>query len=587
MSLGLVKNFQKYQKKIFSYSKSRLDNYYSSPCFEKLVKRMQKLDNSIDFKTNKSRDSIQNDWLSKIVIPYGHEAYLINRAVLNKNFINDPLITFEAINDTDYQNAVNAQDTVNQNFKSTQFRDKVARQVHKHAGRYGSAVVVSFFHGSTKTVKRTRETSLGMGQVQEEQKKQNVINVVVDLRNYFQNPDVADPEESDFQGFIQRWHLSKLINTAKESPELYIIENLKKAIKEAKESATKNPHYAASKQMDWHRFGVDVEHWYGKINIEGNEDDETIYYMETVGDNIIRFQDNPFDEEIRPITIFGMDKRLEYWWANTPVEKVIPAENFAHLTLSMTADSTWKSIQNYILYPEGGIDIAAINDRNKNGGFIPVDPEIMKDYKNPFIPWQRQEISTGAVQYMMAEAKETMQRVSTKADLGRQGLSGGLKNDTAYAANLIENQADALQMDYLSEMSAGYKNIGKVNYIMLAQFLDDEFMLKGNPKMGAQIMNKRNILGDFNFSVESSLTKNTQTELMKHQNAITWIMNLINTGNPQFQNIDVRRLVKTVMKKFDLEADVDDIMPDNKIQGFDGTLESMTGANPVPMAMAA
>jgi hypothetical protein len=592
MSFDLVNDLSKYQKKIYSYVRNRIDNYYSSPCYTKLVRRMQKLDTSIDLLANKrSQDSLQNDWLSKIVIPYGHEAYLINRAILNKNFSADPIISFEPINDTTWENAQNAQNTLNQNFKSTQFRDKVSRQIHKHAVRYGCAVVVSFFNNSTKTVKRTTETQLGIGQVQEEQKRQNAVNVVIDNRNYFQNPDIADPDESDFQGFVQRWHLSRLINTAKEMPDLYVKENIKKAITEAKDNAQKSPHYHASKNMDWHRFGVDVEHWYGKLNIEGNEDDETTYYLEIVGDNIIRFQDNPFDYDIKPITIFTMDKRLDFWWSNTPVEKVIPAENFAHITLAMTADSTWKALQSYILYPEGGIDIAAINDRNKNSGFIPVDPEILKEYKNPFYPWQRQEISTGAVQYMMAEAKETMQRVSNKVDLGRQGTSGGLQNDTAYAANMIGSQADSLAMDFLSEMSGGYKQVGRVNHIMLTQFLDDQFVVRSNPKVGATVMHKRNILGDFNFNVESSLTKNTQSELMKHQNAITWIMNLVNTGNPKFQNIDVSKLVKMVLKKFELEGDVDDIMPDQNPQnaqpqqGFNGTLESLPGINPMQIAV--
>ena len=587
--IDILKDFGRHQKKVYDYCRQRIDGYYSSQCYKILRRRMNVLDRSIDLKTNKSESTaMANEWMSKTVATYGHEVYLMTRSVLNKNFSAEPLISFEPNHGmTTWEQAANAQETLAQNFKSTMFRAKVMRMKHKSLARYGSAVTVSFFNDSRQTVKRTQETMMGIGQVASEVKRQNVLNVCVDIANYFQNPEVADSDESDFQGFIQRWHLSRLINTAKAMPDLYIKENLKKAIEEAKENASTNYNYRGTSISDWNKFGVDIEHWYGKLNIAGNEDDETIYYLEIVGDNIIRIQDNPFDWNIKPITITTMDKRQEYWWGNTPVEKIIPAENFAQITMAMTADATWKALQSFLFYPEGGLDVSAINDRAKNGGFIPVDPEILENYKTPIFPWQRQEISTAAIQYMMAEAKETMQRVNPKTDLGRKGLPGGIQNDTAYAANLMENQASDMQMDYLGEVADGYKQIGRINHIMLVQFADDEFEIRSG-KEGVKKLHKRDIMGDFMFTAKSSLTKNTQMELAKHENAVTWLMNLVNTGNPQFQGINMRKIIKKVAEKFDLEMDTDEIIPDQQPQqqGFTGMMESAQGINPMTQAMA-
>jgi hypothetical protein len=132
----------------------------------------------------------------------------------------------------------------------------------------------------------------------------------------------------------------------------------------------------------------------------------------------------------------------------------------------------------------------------------------------------------------------------------------------------MQAEADALQYDYLSEFAVGIKDMCRADVIMFQQRSNDWFQIRPNPKEPARVLHKNNILGDYAFQVESSMTKNTQTELMKYQNALTWIMNMQGTGNPALQRVNMDKLFRATLKKFDLDVDMDEVYPEQPA-GFD------------------
>jgi len=526
----IVRNFFKFEKSITNYVKNRVDNYYNSRCYFTLKNRVKRLDNSVDLRnTGKG----QNYWNSKIAIPYGHESFLMTRATLNQSFKADPLISLQPLGDTPWQNAINAQEMAAQNFKSTRFKDRTFKQIVKTTSRFGSCPVVHHFEHRPEIFTQTVEGEFGIERQRVRRLKQNVKNQAIHPLNYFQNPDIADPEESDFRGWIDRWNDSRLFGLVESMPELYIKKNLKKVLLDAKKSEGKSEHFFEDAEKDYHGMYSDIVRVYTTLNFEGNEEDETIYFLEMVGDVIIRIQENPNDFNLVPISIYSLDQRTEYWWANTPVEKTIPMENYANILMSMTADNLFRATQNFLFYPSGKIDVAAINDRHKNGGWIPVEPQVFKDFGIPVKNWQRPEISTGPVQYMMGEMKEALQRTQAKPDTQRKGVQGGPTNNTATAFEGQQAIAGTLAFDYISEFAIGLRDTGRANVIMLQQRLNDKIQLRPNPKEAARIIHKREILGDFEFQVESALNQNTQAELLKTQNAITWLMNLAAGGRQE------------------------------------------------------
>ena len=558
----LLNKFETYENKIYNYCRDRIDATFDHKCYTILKNRIRRLDNSIDMKS----ESKKNTWNSKLAIPYGHESYLMTRATLRQNFNADPLLSLEPSGDTTWENSRDAQEVLNQNLKSIRFRDLAFTKIIKSTSRWGSCPFISEFQHKPLTYKKTVNGQFGYEQQMFSEQKQNVINIPIHPLNYIQNPDIADPESSDYRGYIDRWTIAKLMSIAKSMPDLYVKKNINKVIKEAIKSSKENSNYYSPESkkdsIDFQAHYVDVTMLYTMLNIEGNEEDETIYYVEIIGDTIIRIQDNPNDYNMVPLGVFGLDKRSEYWWANTPIEKTFPMENYANMLLGMTADNIFRASQNYLFYPRGAVDASAINDRHKNGGFIPIDPEVMQSYKTPFQPWQRQELSTNAVQYMMGEVKEALQRTQSKPDTQRAGVSGGPRNDTATAYQGMQADSSMLQYDYLAEFSAGLKEMGRINTIMLQQNLNDMFQVRPNPKEPARILQKENILGEFAYQAETSLTKNTQVELMKYQNALSWMMNMLGTGNPAFQRTNIDKVYRAVLKKFDLDIDIDEIYPE-------------------------
>jgi hypothetical protein len=554
----LIKSFRKHEKVILDYCRTRIDDYHGSKCYSILKNRCKRLDNSIDLKSGKEK----NQWNSRIQIPYGHESYVMTAATLTRNFNPDPLISVEPMGDTPYENAQDATETLSQNQRSTHFRDRAFRDLKKMVTRYGSAPVVSYFEHRPQKTKRTAWGPMGFEQFPTVVQRQNVYHDVLHPLNYFQDHDYADPEASDFQGWLQRWYVSKLMGLVKGNEDVYIKSNLKAALAQIKDGILEHPKYHTVNPQDFHHFMVDVEHIFTKLNFEGNEDDDTTYYLEIVGDKIIRFQDNPHDFDIKPVEIVGLDRRLEYWWSNTPVEKTFSIENYANITMNMLADSIWRANQSWKIYPQGKIDPATLNDRHKNGGWVGIDPAIFREFKVPFHHVQHQELSPQAIQYMMGEAKEALQRTQSKPDVQREGVQGGPQNNTATAYQGMQAEADMLQYDYLSEFASGLKGIGRHTIIMLQQRLNDWFSIRPNPKEAARELHKSNILGEFAYQVKTSLTKNTVTELMKYQNALTWVINMQGTGHPDFQRVNVPVLFKQVLQKFDLDTDMDELYPE-------------------------
>src|SRR5690606_5933920 len=97
-------------------------------------------------------------------------------------------------------------------------------------------------------------------------------------------------------------------------------------------------HHDDKEIRDYAKAGVDKLRFWAKIHINGNEDNEQKYYVEIIGNKIIRFEENFLDEDIDPITVYTMRNRPEYWWGNSWGEDVMPQENFVKILMNMKAD---------------------------------------------------------------------------------------------------------------------------------------------------------------------------------------------------------------------------------------------------------
>jgi hypothetical protein len=567
--LNLVSKFDRYETKIKDYILDRISTYRGSNTFKRLKSHIQRLEDSIDmrFHTVRTGSRALNEWQSKVCMPLVREKYLLLKALGIASFRNDPLLTLTPDGDVTFQQAEDAQEVLQQNFRRTEFRQKAFRRIVQYASRCGAAVVIQHFKATERRFRKTMQGTFGIEQQQMTERRFNCWNKVVHPLNYFTNHDIADMDEADFNAWMERVSLAEIIADFKANPDGYIKDNLKKVIDESKKGTqTDDKYFSKGFVPDWQRVGIDELNWYGRINIIGNEEDDTIYYVKMIGENIVKIEENQNDENIVPISIFTFDPRLEYWWGNTPPSNSLPFENYLNLMMNIRADSAIRSLENYVFVnSQLGLDMADINNRKKPGGFISYDGKGVVDARTAFFQAQFPDISPNSIEPTIREIKEADQRVSLGVDMLRPAAEGGPQNKTLGAAIMQDEQGNILKSDVLEQFSYGMIRTGRNNLTLLQQHLPNIFDIQDRQGQRREIM-KGDILGTYQYRVDSSLTKNRIVAATNLLNFMTFVQNMKGTGDPSWQNIQWRPIIKKWLGSIDLDIDTEEINPEAQPQ---------------------
>jgi hypothetical protein len=562
--INLVESFPDKHEAITAYLASRVDSYFASDCSKNLKKRYERMRDSIDQKYKTQTD---NSFNTKIKFSLTRQRYLARRANIKFNFRNDPLFSVSAMGNTDNANAINMQEILRLSLKHTKFRQTTFESLVDYVSRYGCAVAYTQYEeGNKKGLKTVHNAEDPVTPYQRVDTKgaggSAVKNHFVHPLNYFQDSDSVDPEQSPYRGFIDTWRVSDLASIFEIEPDNYVKENIEEVIREARESGLHDDrkYSDATAGKDDSHLTVDVIRVWSTINIRGNEDDDTIYYAEIVGGKVIRFQDNPLDGNIVPLTCVRMRRRPEYWWGNTDSEDVLSHENFYNMMLSIKADAAMATSDRLNLYPRAwGITPEELKNRHANGGWIPYDikPNVPMPRESIF-NYQPQDNSTNNVDWVMRELKESVQNLTSRPDLSRGYNQGGSGNKTATAASILASQGDVLDGDMLEVFSYDLVEMASKNMILLQQYLGDEIVLRGESKSPPKRLQKHEFLGDMGIEIESSLQKNDLTELARFQNATQMMMMFLNT--PIGANIQFDVLAREMLRISNV-GDVDKILP--------------------------
>jgi len=563
--IDLAKKFDKHSAKIRDYILDRISTYRGSNPFKRLKSHIQRLDDSIDmrFHTVRTGSRALNEWQSKVCMPLVREKYLTLKALTLASFRNPPLLTITPDGDTTFEQAALAQDVLMQNFRRTEFRQKALRKIVLYASRCGAAVVIQHFKATERSFKKTVNGTFGIAQEPITERRFNCWNKVIHPLNYFTNHDIPDQDEADFHAWMERVSLAEIIADFKANPDGYIKDNLKKVIEESKKGTqTDDKYFSKGMVPDWQRVGIDELNWYGRINIIGNEEDDTVYRVKMIGEQVIKIEENPNDEGIIPISRFTYDPRLEYWWGNTPIANSLPHENYLNLMMNIRADSAIRSLENYVFVNSTlGLDIADINNRKKPGGFVQYDGKGVVDARTAFFQAQFPDLSPNSIEPTIREIKEADQRVSLGVDMLRPAAQGGPQNKTLGAAVMQDEQGNIMKSDVLEQFSYGLIRTGRNNLTLMQQHLPNIFMLQGPRGTGREVM-KADILGSYDYGVDSSLTKNKIVAATNLLNFMTFVQNMKGTGDPSWQNIQWRPVIKKWLGSIDLDLDTEEINPE-------------------------
>jgi len=609
------KGNKKTLKQVTDNLAERKSSYFRSRCFTALQTRYRSLANSRDMVVgspgsndggsgsfnNRNRSNI---WKSNVIFPLVKERQLVRAAIFAQNFRNDPLFTLTPLAGTTKESAFLMQTVLNMNLRATQFRAKAFRNMIDSTSNFGSSVMYSVWQESGKMVWKTVPSpDGGVERKKTRQIKTNALNKMIHILDYMQDDFIPDGDASSFQGHMDHRMTSELIAAWKRDQKItkefgtessYIKENIESVIKELKEAhhISDSDKFKPNADMDFSKKGVDVAVFYAQIPVSGNEGNLQNYYVEMVNNKVIRFQDNPLDDDLRPYAVTNIYARSEYWWGNADSELVVPHENFTNLIMGMKADRALQSLQQYIMYGKGTIDAADWNQRHINGGLVPVNLKPGQTLSKMLHQFQPQDTSLTSTDSIQARVDESAARMTPRPDFSRKAAKGGLQNSTATAALILEEQSDVLETYILESFQFGVKRIALNNTELLMQNLDMEFAIRPETEQQQMIVNKREILGAYDVMVETSLTKNKASELERVQNAITGILNMKGTGEQALQTMNLVPLFRDWIKKLDV-GNVDDLLPQQAEQEAPGAVPSIqtpgaefggavTGVTPAP-----
>lgn len=354
--IDCVKEFAKHEKRISEYITKRVQAERSSPCHKQLESRIKTLNASWDMKISSPNSGNRQNFLSKVSYGLVKQQQLTRRAIFSNNFRADPLFTFKAVGTTPEDNAINIQDIVQANNEQTHFRQKTLMPGNSGVAKVGVAVVMTEYCNNKQLGWRTvGDQVYGARRVYGPIKNtHNAVSFLINPLNYFQDFNCVESNEASFRGHVERIKISALVNKYRTQTGLYIKENIEEVIRKALKSNSISEFYFDSEEnksfADIDSHMVDLIRGQFQLHFDGNEDNETYYYVEMVGDTIIRFQDNPYDMNMNLYTPITCERRDEFWWGNTPAEYSLQNERNMNLLLNASLDNVLESMKRYVFY---------------------------------------------------------------------------------------------------------------------------------------------------------------------------------------------------------------------------------------------
>ena len=557
MAFDVQKEVLKNPKKIVDYLTLRENDYFKSQVFIKLKRKSKRALDSYNMNFNNTNKSTSN-----ISFPLVKEQQLLRRAVTKRNFRSNPLITLEATGDTPQENADNMQDLLMLNLKNTKFRKKTFDPLINNASIYGVGVMYQTYEQDNVEHMKTVQTDLGFERVKVATGKKLIQHYNVHHLNYFQDASCLNANEADFQGHIDEIRLDQLTALIDDdNNNQYIKKNVQAVIKDAQNNGAENDNYFKDNKEDENSQAIHLVRYYTTLAFKGNEMNPSKFYIERVGDKIIRIQEEIYDNGISPYTIFLFDKHVSYWWGLADAEYKTPHENFTNLLYNVAADNVLQSTQRLKLYDPESISIKSINNMQKNNGWVKTDLKGTRSIKDIVNEFQPQDNSLNGVQFIMQAINQSAQSISTKTDLQKTAGQGGPANTTATAAGIIAGQGDLLDSDIEETFSYALSEMAMKDVVMLQQFTSDQIRLRADSKSQARVIDKSEILGEYDYIAKTSMQTNSIAEGQRIQNAITQLINMANSGRPEFANMNTVDAVKDWIQTLDI-GDPDKIMPD-------------------------
>jgi hypothetical protein len=555
----------KYRQQVQKYIFEEIEDYEGCDQKKRLQKRIELLDNVIEMKSEK-----QNSFVVDMFVPLLRQRASQLAAFTRKAFENDPLITVQPSENTNEDGAKKLQAILTKNFKTTRFRERCLRYNIAMASRYGTYCTYS--QHALNYVDDGYQTIYDPDSVEQyrrdntQKQRLNIVNYPIHPLNIFCDYKSPYAHEMGFVGFNDKWRKSDLYKLL--GNDLYDQNEVGKLVG-FQGAFTDKDYYQGNKNFaisDQTKDEIHAKRGYTRLNFKDNEDDETRYYFESVNDRIICLIENPHDRNLVPLSIGGYDIRLDSWFYNVnSLENNVGQQNLTNFLLGTQIENVLHLSDRMIFAPKGAVDFADVNMRRQRDGVVFYDPDKLQNPKEQIQQLPNIDNSQSAFQWLYREIQQQAQEGNTIPNMYNKYNEGGMNNTTLGAAQMAASIGGVLSDDFLTNFSYGLSNIGYCNAVIFQNTAPDVIRLKMNSWQEPVSINKHEYLGTFDFTCANTFTVNEQMQAVKYLTGLQQMSMMVASGNPEFQGIRLRDVLKD-WAKYNFgntgSFDADRIIPD-------------------------
>ena len=567
--------YKMYPGAITQMVKNRKEQWFQSPQYKGLQNNCKQMDQYID-----NNSPATTTFMSDIVPLTIRRAYIEFSALFHKFLETDPLFSVRRNSKISEEQEHNIIAALVDNLEKTYFRERCLLWNIDHIVRYGTAITYSFavddYNANSLLTVKGEDGYASGDYVQQKQEGDKAVvsipihplNVIMDSRaNYMVQPDYMG-----FIGDISVASIATLLNNPS-----YIKENLKKVLELCKQGFPDEHWWGgpSHEKKDFSRGHSNISYLWTRLPIEGNEDDPQFYATETIGEDLVRINENTLDDNTIPIAIMRILPRQYTWYGNSPLVDKICIQNLQYWLINTRIESTMRQMDRIIFYRDGGLDVEAINSRHQTNGLVPFrgTQKLEELLYAPNIAPQGMNEAQELTELMRREDQDS----SAMPNFNPQA-EGGPTNKTLGGAQMMASIGELKMTFFTNGMCIGFKDIAKQQVVLLRNIVGDTI----ETTQGKQIP-KSHLLGPVMFAVKISNVFNYIREAIDSQNRLTQLINFRATKIKQFAAIKLSQYITDWQRNSLKRESIDDYQDSNLLKQLeDAELKALLAPPPQP-----
>lgn len=562
--------YNKFPRAITQMVLSRKKQWFNSDTYTKFRRLCESMDKYIDGTQGKPGTFISD--VNPQTINKAYEEFV---SLFEKFFETDPLFSVRKQEGITVEQERIITDLINKNLEKTYYRESCFQYTIDCIVRYGTAGTYTFAvddynSNSLMTVRdenayddTTYKQIVQPGSPAVISSPIHPLNIIIDpMANFMVQPD--------FKGLVSDICVANIMMLA-ENP-AYIPESLKIVIDRCKDGMLDENWFNGNEtsKRDYTKGHASNTYMWLRLPFEGNEADQTWYYVEEIAGEIIRIERNNLDGNVIPLAIQRVRPRLFSMFGNSVLQQKIPIQNLQHFLINANIELTAKGLDRVILYKKGELSLSALNSRHTTNGMVPYEGQISDLSSLMFSPQFPNNAYRESNDLWNLSRRED-QDSSAMPNFNPQS-EGGPTNKTLGGAQMMASIGEMKASSHITKFCNGLKDVPKHQLSIMINILPDNDPVK------------QFISSNMSFSVKTSNVFNYIREGIDAQNRLTQMIQYMATGRQEFGAVKLPQYIRDYIRNTVKRENIEDYYDEQMIEQQPGMMQQQdaTGQPQMP-----